>query len=255
MTDETLNSAPQEVPPAEPQEETKSVTPTRKIAVLGSAVSSVGLAPVNDPSWEIWCCSPANRNLPRVDFWFELHNWEVKRREGLTEWLEYLTKQPRVFVQSKKTENFPGAIEYPLEHMLKKWGPFWWTSQISYMLALAIEQKPLVIGIYGVDMAANSEYNQQRLACQYFIKEILELGINLVVPPESDILEPAPLYGYCESSRHWRKLRARELELRQRISNCQAEAAAKEQEAKHLIGALDDMQYNQAHWTNRRDFY
>ena len=123
------------------------------------------------------------------------------------------------------------------------------------MLALAIEQKPKIIGLYGIDMAANSEYNQQRLACQYFIQKILDAGIQLIVPPESDLLEPAPLYGYCESSRHWRKLRARELELRNRIAECQSTAAQKEQEAKHLVGALDDLQYIQAHWTNRRDFY
>ncbi len=265
MTDEQLEPAPRKRPRQEkpdlqlvtPEQKQETAAPTRKIAVLGSAVSSVGLAPFNDPSWEIWGCSPANKSLPRVDFWFELHNWEVKRREGLTEWLEFLKTKPRVFVQEqlKKTEDFPGAIAYPLEHMLKKYGPFWWTSQVSFMLALALEQQPLAIGLYGVDMAANSEYNQQRLACQYFIQKILDANINLIVPPESDLLEPAPLYGYCESSRHWRKLRARELELRGRIADCQATAAQKEQEAKHLIGALDDLQYNQAHWTNRRDFY
>jgi hypothetical protein len=118
-----------------------------------------------------------------------------------------------------------------------------------------MEQKPEVIGLYGVDMAANSEYNQQRLACQFFIREILKSDIKLVVPPESDILEPAPLYGYCESSRHWRKLKARELELQQRISQLMGEAQAKEAEAKHLIGAKDDLEYNQAHWANRHDFY
>jgi hypothetical protein len=30
----------------------------RKIAVMGSAPSSVALAPFGDPSWEIWGCSP-----------------------------------------------------------------------------------------------------------------------------------------------------------------------------------------------------
>ena len=33
------------------------------------------------------------------------------------------------------------------------------------------------------------------------------------------------------------------------------EAAAKEKEASHLVGALDDMEYHLAHWANRRDFY
>lgn len=263
-----------------------------KIAVLGSAVSSVGLAPVNDPSWQIWACSPANRGVPRVDAWFELHHPQKKIQEGLTEWLDFLKTQPKVYMQ-KALPDYPGAVEYPLEAMLAKWGPYWWTSQIAYMLALAMEQEPEAIGVYGVDMAANSEYNQQRLACQFFIREILMGGkINLVVPPESDILEPAPLYGYSEGSRHWRKLHARHDELGARIAlldqeleqikveRLQIEGALSEEIKKysveqlnaraksldelhprkmheriHLRGAQDDLEYNIAHWANRRDFY
>ena len=139
--------------------------------------------------------------------------------------------------------------------MFEKYGPFWWTSQLSYMIALAIEQKPVAIGIYGVDMAANSEYNQQRLACQYFITKILEADIELIVPAESDILEPAPLYGYCESSRQWRKYYARKLELQGRIAGLRNEVDRKQKEEAHLVGAMDDMEYQFAHWANRRDFY
>lgn len=237
------------------EEPPKEEKPTRKIALLGSAVSSVGLAPFSDSSWEIWACSPANQKIPRASVWFELHNVEVKIREGLSEYLDWLKKQPfKVFMQASLPD-FPNSITYPLKEMIEKWGPFWWTSQLSFMLALAIEQKPEAIGIYGVDMAANSEYNQQRLACQFFIREALNQGIKLVVPPESDILEPAPLYGYCESSRQWRKYYARMAELQHRVAKLREECAAKESEMKHLIGAIDDLEYQTAHWANRRDFY
>ena len=235
-----------------PKEEPK---PTRKIAVLGSAVSSVGLAPFGDPSWEIWACSPANKPIPRADVWFELHNPEVKKREGLSEYLEWLKHRPfKLFMQAVHPD-YPNSAEYPLKAVIEKWGPFWWTSQIAFMMALAILQKPEAIGLYGIDMAANSEYNQQRLACQFFIREILNEGIKLVVPPESDLLEPAPLYGYCESSRQWRKYYARMQELQARIQNLRAERLQKDQEERHLIGAVDDLEYQMAHWANRRDFY
>ncbi len=228
--------------------------PNRKIAVLGSAVSSVRLAPFDDPTWEIWACSPANKSLPRCDVWFELHNPEVKIREGLTEWLDWLKKQPIVYMQKAYTD-YKGSRELPLQELLKNWGPFWWTSQLAYMLAMAIEQKPSVIGIYGVDMAANSEYNQQRLGCQYFIQHIVRnTDIELVVPPESDILEAAPLYGYCESSRQWRKYAARKNELAARIANLNHETDQKLAEKSHLVGAMDDMEYQMAHWANRPDF-
>ncbi len=226
----------------------------RKIAVLGSAVSSAGLAPFGELDWEIWACSPANKGLPRVDVWFELHNPELKIREGLTEWLDWLKTKPIVYMQ-KVYPDFKGAREFPLQALIEKWGPFWWTSQLAFMLALAIEQKPHTIGIFGVDMAANSEYNQQRLACQYFIQHIVrDTDIELVVPPESDILEPAPLYGFCESSRQWRKYNARRGELAARIRNLEAEVSSKAAEKAHLVGAMDDMEYQSAHWANRMDF-
>jgi len=247
MTDST------EVPPAEkpasPEPEKK-----RKIAILGSAISSVTLAPFRDPEWEIWGCSPANRDLPRVDVWFELHNVELKKREGLTEWMAWLAKQPIVFMQRGPSPEFPNARQYPLREMVNKYGAYLWTSQIAYMLAAAIEQKPGTIGIYGVDMAANSEYNQQRLACQMFIQIARQNGIDLVVPPESDLLEPPPLYGFCESSRHYRKLIARSQELHSRIQNMRDTRTKADHEERHLVGALDDLEYQMAHWGNRTDF-
>ncbi len=230
--------------------------PNRKIAVCGSAVSSVGLTPYHDPEWEIWSCSPANKGMPRVDIWFELHNPDLKVREGLVEWMQWLKTKPVVYMQQAYA-GYPGARRYPLEAIVDKWGPYLWTSQLSFMLALAIEQEPHTIGLFGVDMAANSEYNQQRLACQVFLYHIMtKTNIQLAVPPESDILEPAPFYGYCESSRQWRKYYARKQELLQRIGSLEAEATQKFEEKKHLVGALDDMEYHLAHWgAARRDFF
>ena len=240
--------------PPQPESTDFSARSNRKIAVCGSAASSAFLAPFNDPEWEIWSCSPANKTMPRVDVWFELHNPDLKVREGLLEWMQWLKTQPIVYMQ-RAYSGYPGARQYPLQTMIEKWGPYLWTSQLAFMLALAIEQNPKVIGLYGVDMAANSEYNQQRLACQIFLKHILDSKETaLLIPPESDILEPAPFYGYCESSRQWRKYYARKAELQQRVGALKSDYEKKQAEAAHLIGALDDMEYHLAHWATRMDF-
>ena len=49
-----------------------------KIALVGSAPSSIRLAPINDPDWQIWGCSPGAYGVvgPRADVWFEMHRWE-----------------------------------------------------------------------------------------------------------------------------------------------------------------------------------
>ena len=186
--------------------------------------------------------------------WFEFHNVQLKEREGLTEWFDWLAKQPLVFMQQGPTPRFPLAKKYPIEGMIAKYGRYWWTSSIAYMMAAAMDQKPQTIGIYGVDMAANSEYNQQRLACQFFMMKAVEQGIQIVIPPESDLLEPPPMYGYCESNRQWRKYQARLQELHDRIGNLRDTRLKAEAEEKHLIGAADDLEYNIAHWANRPEF-
>ena len=48
-----------------------------KVAILGSAPSSLGLTPFSDPAWKIWACSPGTYyRLARCDAFFELHRWE-----------------------------------------------------------------------------------------------------------------------------------------------------------------------------------
>ena len=67
-----------------------------KVAIVGTAPSSRLLAPFNDPSWQIWVCSPGNMNtVPRVDVWFEIHNnltWPENQHYGLP-YLDWQTRQ------------------------------------------------------------------------------------------------------------------------------------------------------------------
>jgi hypothetical protein len=62
------------------------------------------------------------------------------------------------------------------------------------------------------------------------------------------------MYGYCESSRRWRKLYARELELKGRIADLASKESNAAHEKAHLMGALDDLQYQQGIWANTMDF-
>jgi hypothetical protein len=214
-----------------------------KIALLGSAPSSRLLAPFNDPSWEIWACSPANMDLPRSDVFFEIHAMDTTLREPqYADFVKWCAKHPKVYMQEKRPE-FPGAIVYPKDEMFKKFGPYFFTSSLSYMLALAIDKKPEAIGLFGVDMSAGDEYGYQRAGCHYFIQEAERAGIDLVVPFESDILEPPPPYGYREASRMWWKVNTRWKELHGKRQAVEAKLAELEAQRAVLMGAMDDAQY------------
>lgn len=210
-----------------------------QIALLGSAPSSMRLAPFNDPDWEIWACSPMNYTAPRVDAWFEIHNLDRKWVPDNQPYIGALTQHPRVYLATPD-ERLPNGLIYPKDDVYKFFGnsqflDSFMQSQVSYMLAYAIMQQPEIIGLWGIDMAAGEEYGTQRPGCHFFFIEAEKRGIEIVAPPQSDILEALPPYGYKEfNPKYWRS-KARKQELRgcidaarQRLQEAQQELALKE---------------------------
>jgi hypothetical protein len=214
-----------------------------KIALVGSAPSSRNLAPFNDPEWEIWTCSPSNIDLPRSDVFFEIHAWDTMARDPeLTLFLAWLRKHPKVYLQ-KGNPQFPNALAYPKNEMVEKYGPYFFTSSLSYMFALALEQKPTHIGMWGVDMTAGEEYEYQRPGCHYFIQKARDLGIEIIVPVESDVCAPTPQYGFRELNPMYRKLFVRKQELLQRYQAAKSQEASQKVLADTLSGAIEDIDY------------
>lgn len=215
-----------------------------KIAIMGSAPSSRLTAPFGDPNWEIWCCSPPNYDLPQQDAWFEMHNCDRKFAIQTNQpWVQVLQSHPRVYV-AKSDPRIPNGILYPIEEMRNRFGRYFFTSTIAYMLAFAIEQKPEKIGLWGVDMSAAEElYTHQRPGCHYFIQEAEKAGIEVIASPMSDILNPPPLYGYKEFTRMYWKQKARKQELKERLQKAQELKHKSEAESLIFQGALDDLEY------------
>jgi hypothetical protein len=247
-----------------------------KIAILGSAPSSINLAPFSDPSFRIWACSPGTYSiLPRCDAFFELHRWEpgqigkphTQKQWFSPEYVAWMGKQCRVWMYDAVPE-IPGSARLPVEDLEAKYGTYFFTSSIAWMLACAIEDvleereqrraaglDPVqdVIGLFGVDMAATEEWGYQRAGCQHFCLLAADLGIEIVVPPESDLLRPSPRYGIDESE-HWMiKLTARKGELTSRLYGARQQVANFTREVAFLEGALDDMDYMMKTWCGERE--
>jgi len=238
-----------------------------KIALLGSAPSSVALAPFADQSWKIWGCSPGlYSQCPRVDAWFELHRWEppVIGQPGQQKpwfspeyvaWMGMLKCPVWMFA---KVPEIPTSEAYPVAVMIERFGNYFMTSSLSWMFALAIDQilkerqqadkdgqphPASEIGLWGVDMSATEEYGYQRAGCQYFIQMANNLGIQIVVPAESDLLQPMPLYGISESSPFMIKATARMRELTARQAQHTQQAEYHKNQSLFLQGAIDNLNY------------
>lgn len=247
-----------------------------KIAVLGTEPNSSHLAPFGDASWKIWGCSPGLYPIAaRVDAWFELHRWEppvIGRPAQQVAWFspEYvawmaLRKCP-VYMYAKVPE-IPASVPLPVEDLTKKYGHYFFTSSIAWMLAMAIEEierdrstrapvaegeAPVVdaIGMWGIDMSANEEYSWQRPGCHFFIQIAHARNIRIVVPEESDILCPPPLYGISESWHRQIKFLARTRMLQAREQQVNVHLKQLADEAAFLKGALQDNEYHRRTWVH-----
>lgn len=228
----------------------KEVPKPQRIALLGSAPSSVHLAPYGDASWTIWGCSPAGASaVKRVDAWFELH--PLDGPDMAKPYLEWMAGHKSPVYLIDPDARIPSGVRYPKEQMLAKYGPYFFNSSLSWMFALALEQSPQEIGLWGVDMAATEEWAHQRPGCHYFITQAYARGIRITVPPESDLLQPPPLYGYCFGDPMWKKLDVRASELDRRVAAAEAAYEHERNQWHFFRGARDNLEYIRKTWTHR----
>jgi hypothetical protein len=203
------------------------------------------LAPFNDPTWKIWGCSPGNMNqLPRIDAWFEIHGnmlWPENKHYGVDylTWLSKLTVP--VYMQSKQW--IPNATPLPMRELVDEFGPYFFSSSFSWMMAMAMKQGAKEIALYGIDMASRDEYILQRPGAYYFFSEGKKRGIKMSAPHESDIMQPPALYGFSEMTLMGRKLLARKKEITERVNALRQQRDQAAQQVTYLEGAIEDNDY------------
>lgn len=221
-----------------------------KIALIGTAPSSRGLAPYSDPEWTIWSCSPGNMDqLPRVDAWFEIHSnllWPECASYGVP-YVEWLKKQTfPIYMQDQRL--VPNAISLPIQELVNEFGKYFFTSSFAYMIAMAIKAGAVEIALFGIDMASKDEYILQRPGGQYFMHEASKRGIKVCVPFESDLAQPPALYGYSDSTPFGRKIQVRKKELQDRIAGMKVERDKLSHSITYLEGAFEDASYVHDIW-------
>ena len=241
--------------------------PTRKIAIVGKAPSSMHLAPYDDPSWEIWGLSNGAfaGEVKRWDTWFELHNLEAGHARwadacpGYWSWLKQADAAGKRLFIGRPHPEFPNAIVYPWQKVFERFGSYF-NNSVAEMIAIAVMDGVTELGIWGVDMAqsdpvlhnGNSEYQHQRPSCEYILGMVQALGIKLTIPPESDLLKCHRVYAYEDAANDGLrlKLKARKAELKQRhaqaMEQMNGHKAQYEQWRMNCVkfeGALEDIDY------------
>lgn len=165
----------------------------KKIAIIGTTSSLVD-APYNDPEWEIWGLNGAYQCIPRWDRWFDMHSLKVLKKYHEPVYFEFLKAAGSKAILAHKMGNLPDAKLFPSKKLVNKYGRYF-TNTISWLIAYAMEQNPETIGIWGVNMAMDTEYAAQRPSCEYFLGLAKGKGIEIVIPDTSEMLKCSYLYG------------------------------------------------------------
>ncbi len=221
----------------------------KKIALIGSAPSSIQLAPHHDPSWDIWACSPGSyQHLKRCDAFFELHRWEPGKPWLPLEYLAFLRQCTCPVYMIEHRPEIPTSVAYPKVDMLQRFGVDFWGSTLSWMMALALAAGAEEIALYGVDMSAEEEWGDQRKDLKFFVSVARSCGVKVTLPPESDLDRPARLYGFSETDPMAIKLLVRDAELKARKTAAEQAVAAARDELMFVIGAISDNTYHMKTW-------
>lgn len=226
----------------------------KKLAIVGTAESTIQMAPYNNNEYDIWALNGVYNmidleNISNITRWFDLHSLEVIKAEprGYFEW--YKTCKIPVYT-IEVNEEMPSSVKYPLDEILKRFPRKYFTNTVSYMIALAIYEGYTNISIFGVDMQRGAEYSDQRPSCEYFIGYAEGLGINVYIPPQSDILYCPYLYGFEEEKINaiQAKINARIIELSKRKASYEQQADTATAAVHHLDGCIKDAQYMLGVW-------
>jgi len=232
--------------------------PKKKIAIIGCS-DHRAKAPWGDDGWEMWGVNNLFLSLPpeqlkAIGKWFEIHSIEklpngqfLRRKDpkfrgqNVNDYIQDLAKLPCPIYMQQHWDEIPNSIVYPIQDVINIIKTDYFTNTISYEIAIAIigimqGQYDKTIGIWGVDMAVksdlmgNAEYSHQKPSCEFFLGLAAGMGINIILPPESDLLKARFLYAFNDPElsawEHKRKNMIKALQQRM------AEAAQREQIAR-----------------------
>lgn len=165
------------------------VRPQRdKVLILGGGPTHVA-APLDDPSYEVWCCNDLagicvdSEGRFRADRWFELHpkdpvvQW--RRRPDFWRWLKTL---PIPVYQFARRDN-KQSLEFPLQKVIDA-GRDYFGCTFAYQMGLAYLEGFTTVAMYGADLLAAREATVERATVEWWDGYIRGKGVTMIWPED-----------------------------------------------------------------------
>jgi SAM-dependent methyltransferase len=192
-----------------------SVPESVAIVAMGGSVKSYiyqasKLGNIRRLADEIWTVNVLG-NVIQADRLFHMDDMriQVKRADGNPEgsvagMMEWMHHHPGPVYTSKVYDEYPGAVEYPLEWVCTASGHMWMNNTAVYAVAMAVAMGVKHIHLYGVDYAypGDGHRREKGMACMMYWLGIAQAkGILITIPDTSALFGmdsggPEQFYGY-----------------------------------------------------------
>ncbi len=160
------------------------------IAIVGSGLHShAGM--VQEYDGKIWATSSAWKQLKlrhdgkKCDRIYQIHS-----QKKYKPWM-LKVKDDYEIVLHKAHPDYPNAIILPRKRLRQTYsqpGRRIYTSSITFMIAMAIEEAPDEIALFGCYMEKGSKYYCQRAGTIHLLKIAEERGIKIFLPEDCDVM-------------------------------------------------------------------
>lgn len=255
--------------------------PVKRCAIVGTA-PTWRQTPWADLTLDVFSLNDAYvLGLPRATAWFDLHPiaqmafvpkgqnkvsvhavpiGAYLRPEGHLDWLK---TRPFPIYLAQARPDWPHSQAFPFEAMEAKYGHYFGSTP-AWMLAWALEQGYTEIHIYGIHLATEWEYRQQRPNLEFLIGIALARGVSIVIPDRSPLLkskyryalEPKPEIPLDRVRRRLDQIRAEGAHLHQALAHTPWYARGRKKDLRSRLAVVDiELLDAQVEWRRASTLY
>lgn len=142
-----------------------------KVAILGK-LPTKQLAPFDNPEWDIWTLNYQDYDFPRIDLWFDIHEYKPNPKANIT------------------------RANYPFKEAEKLVGGQYFNNSISYMIAYAILNGYKEIALYGMRFKNDNEHRRGEFQnVREWIFFCKGKGIKITAPHDKIMMHEYEYYG------------------------------------------------------------
>lgn len=160
----------------------------RKVAIIGLSHSKKFM-PWDDPTWERWQLRQ-DPDWIRADRLYEIHDEDWIAENGgepsFNRIREVIENEIPIYMREPSIE---GALRYPLEDAIAEIGRDYFESSIAFMFVHALMEGVKHIGLWGVSMAANTEYAYQKPNMEWLLGIAQGRGVRVDLPEGCPLLQ------------------------------------------------------------------